>query len=95
MKNDQEVLSLIITQEESLELAHIISKILRFGFENYHPKTKIKNVDLLEEEIGDLLACIKILESMNIVNSERVHLYSEKKIEKLKVYQPEIFNKKG
>jgi NTP pyrophosphatase (non-canonical NTP hydrolase) len=51
--------------EECNELAHIISKCLRFGINDYHPKTGIKNKNQLQQEILDVLALIELVTNDN------------------------------
>lgn len=44
-----------ILQEELLEAAHICSKILRHGYESYHPdEHDLNNRELLGKELGDV-----------------------------------------
>ena len=78
--DEQEILR--ITQEECAEVIQAVSKIFRFGFDTeWNGET---NREHLEEEVGDLLAMIYILQSANIINEEKVIEASEAKIEKLK-----------
>ena len=43
-----------ISQEECAEVIQAISKVLRFGLHQCHPKTGKSNKESLEEEIGQL-----------------------------------------
>ena len=43
-----------ITQEECAEVVVAISKISRFGIDNYKPGKPLTNRQHLEEEVGDL-----------------------------------------
>ena len=73
-----------ITQEECAEVIQAISKIRRFGLENHKYGETYTNAQHLEEELGDLLAMIDLLKSMNIVSDEGLNAAKQAKIEKLK-----------
>lgn len=56
-----EVERLALLMEEAAEVQQIIGKILRHGYESYHPdNVNVSNRQLLEKEVGDLLAAISI-----------------------------------
>ena len=70
MKFNDEEQNLTVLQEECAEvirectnIIQIVSKIKRFGLENYHPDDpdKVTNLDHLTQELGDLLAMVEIL----------------------------------
>jgi NTP pyrophosphatase (non-canonical NTP hydrolase) len=73
-----------ILQEEAAEVIQAVSKIRRFGIDNAKPGTNYSNREHLEEEIGDLLAMIDILQINNIVSWGNLHTAKRAKIEKLK-----------
>jgi NTP pyrophosphatase (non-canonical NTP hydrolase) len=73
-----------ITQEEAAEVIVAISKISRFGLDNYKPNKPLTNRQHLEEEIGDLLAMVDLLEEFKVVNMAAVNTARIAKIEKLK-----------
>ena len=73
-----------ITQEECAEVIQAISKISRFGIDNYKPGKPKTNREHLEEELGDMLAMIDILCSMDIVNLDNLRVAKLEKIKKLK-----------
>jgi NTP pyrophosphatase (non-canonical NTP hydrolase) len=73
-----------ILQEECAEVVQAVSKIRRFGIDNAKPGTEYSNREHLEEEIGDLLAMIDILQINNIVSWSNLHKAKRAKIEKLK-----------
>ncbi|MDR0676121.1 MAG: hypothetical protein LBF97_03660 [Elusimicrobiota bacterium] len=50
--------------EECSEVIKVCMKIERFGLNNYHPKKKVFNFFLLEEEIKDVKRCIKEVEKI-------------------------------
>lgn len=73
-----------ITQEECAEVIVAISKISRFGIDNYKPNKPLTNRQHLEEEVGDLLAMVDLLAEFNIVDMDSVNIARIAKIEKLK-----------
>jgi NTP pyrophosphatase (non-canonical NTP hydrolase) len=73
-----------ITQEEAAEVIVAISKISRFGIDNYKPNKPLTNRQHLEEEIGDLLAMVDLLEEFKVVDMAAVNTARIAKIEKLK-----------
>lgn len=85
MTNKQEEI-LNITQEECAELIQIISKVRRFGIDEYHIKDQIPNRDRLAEEIGDVMCMIQLIVEHGIVDLQAVENARLKKVEKLKVW---------
>jgi NTP pyrophosphatase (non-canonical NTP hydrolase) len=81
-KQIQEVMDIL--QEECAEVIQMISKIRRFGLDKIHLKNGGTNRFLLNEELGDLLAMIDLLQSFNIVTAEGLMSAKLAKIEKLK-----------
>jgi len=75
-----------ITQEECAEVIQAISKISRFGLDNYKPGKPKTNREHLEEEIGDLYAMIEILQEMDIISWANIEKAAEAKKEKLKIW---------
>jgi NTP pyrophosphatase (non-canonical NTP hydrolase) len=73
-----------ITQEECAEVIQAISKISRFGLDNYKPGKPKTNREHLEEELGDLYAMIDILQEQDIVSWTNIEKAAEAKKEKLK-----------
>lgn len=56
---------LVHLMEECAEVTHVAAKILRFGLDNYHPKTRISNRIRLFEELADLkVAIVKVERSL-------------------------------
>ena len=78
----KEVMSIL--QEECAEVIQAVSKINRFGMNNYKPGKPKTNKEHLEEELGDLLAMICILEKMGVVGQANLEAATKAKIEKLK-----------
>jgi NTP pyrophosphatase (non-canonical NTP hydrolase) len=73
-----------ITQEECAEVIVAISKISRFGIDHYKPGKPLTNRQHLEEEVGDLLAMIDLMEQFNVIDMATVNYARTAKIEKLK-----------
>lgn len=73
-----------ITAEEAAEVIVAISKISRFGIDNYKPGKPLTNRQHLEEEVGDLLAMIDLMRDFNVIDMNSVNKAKIAKIEKLK-----------
>jgi hypothetical protein len=54
--------------------------------DNYKPGKPLTNAQHLEGEIGDLLAMVDLLKSMNVVSQEGLDAAKAAKIEKLKTW---------
>lgn len=77
-----EVMSIL--QEECAEVIQAVSKISRFGIDNYKPGESKTNGEHLEEELGDMLAMIDILRELGVVSWGNMEVAKRAKIEKLK-----------
>ena len=75
-----------ILSEECAEVIQAVSKCHRFGLDNYKPGKPLTNAQRLEGEIGDLLAMVDLLKSMNVVSQEGLDAAKAAKIEKLKTW---------
>ena len=73
-----------ILSEECAEVIQAVSKINRFGIDNYKPGKPKTNRQHLEEELGDLMAMIDILQEMDVVSYANIEKAAEAKHEKLK-----------
>ena len=73
-----------ILQEECAEVIQAVSKISRFGIDNFKPGKPKTNREHLEEELGDMLAMICILEKMGVIDQDALEYATKAKIEKLK-----------
>jgi NTP pyrophosphatase (non-canonical NTP hydrolase) len=73
-----------ILSEECAEVIQAVSKINRFGMDNYKPGKSKTNREHLEEELGDLMAMIDILQEMDVVSYTNIEKSAEAKHEKLK-----------
>jgi NTP pyrophosphatase (non-canonical NTP hydrolase) len=82
--NPKQKEALDILQEECAEVIVAVSKISRFGIDNYKPNKPLTNRQHLAEELGDLQAMIEIMYELDIVYPSEVKQYAEAKREKLK-----------
>ncbi len=80
--------TLVKLQEECAEVIHIISKIHRFGKDNYSPldQKRTRNIALLELELGDLLDIIKLITNNKRygITASALEVHALAKIEKSK-----------
>jgi NTP pyrophosphatase (non-canonical NTP hydrolase) len=82
--NSKEKEILDITQEECAEVIVAVSKISRFGLDNFKPGKPLTNRQHLAEELGDLQAMIDLCIDHNLVDRDEVLTASSNKIAKLK-----------
>jgi NTP pyrophosphatase (non-canonical NTP hydrolase) len=73
-----------ITQEECAEVIVAVSKISRFGLDNFKPGKPLTNRQHLAEELGDLQAMIDLCIVYDVVSKEEVDRAAKNKIAKLK-----------
>lgn len=73
-----------ITQEECAEVIVAVSKISRFGLDNFKPGKPLTNRQHLAEELGDLQAMIDLCINYNLVDRQEVLTATSNKISKLK-----------
>lgn len=79
--NDKQNEIMNIAQEECAEVIQAISKIRRFGLMTSHNGET--NKEHLEEETGDLMCMLQLLEEFGLVDWTRVSLYAQNKRRKL------------
>ena len=84
MMNEKTKEAMDILQEECAEVIVAISKISRFGADNFKPGKPKTNREHLAEELGDLQAMIDLCIKFNLVGSEQVSVAADNKITKLK-----------
>jgi NTP pyrophosphatase (non-canonical NTP hydrolase) len=85
---------LLILQEECAEVTQAISKCFRFGPDQMKPGKDFTNINMLEEEIGDLFAMVELLVDANVGISDQGILDAKmKKFEKLKQWSNLEINK--
>jgi NTP pyrophosphatase (non-canonical NTP hydrolase) len=80
----QEILDIL--QEECAEVIVEVSKCRRFGADSLHYKTGITHREMLEQEIGDLLAMVDLLEQHGVITRLGLAAARERKLEKLKIW---------
>jgi NTP pyrophosphatase (non-canonical NTP hydrolase) len=73
-----------ILQEECAEVIQAVSKIRRFGIDNFKPGKPKTNREHLEDEIGDVMAMIDILCSMGVVDLNKLQAAKLAKFQRLK-----------
>jgi hypothetical protein len=79
--------ALTILQEECAEVIKEVSKILRFGWDSYHPKDpSTTNRNLLEEEVGQLRHMIDYLIDKGALNPFTLEDAADVKVDKLRRY---------
>lgn len=82
MINEQQKEVMSILQEECAEVIQAVSKIFRFGIDmEYDGRT---NRGRLTEELGDLVAMVRLLLDKGVINMEELEVAADNKIEKLK-----------
>ena len=82
--NKQHSELLNITLEEAAEVVQAISKVFRFGWNSCHPDTPgHTNKMHLEEEVGDLLCMIDLLQDRGLLDQDSVAAAFYNKKEKL------------
>ena len=80
--NSSEREIMLIAQEECAEVTQAISKVFRFGMDAEHNGRT--NKDRLEEETGDLLCMLQMMEERGLIDWTRVSVAAQMKREKLK-----------
>lgn len=92
--NEQTREVLLILQEECAEVTQAISKCMRFGPDQIKPGKNRTNIQMLEEEIGDLFAMVELLVDCKVgVNDQGLFEAKMKKFEKLKKWSNLNINK--
>ena len=80
-----------ILQEECAEVVVEVSKCFRFGINSTH-KSGIPHRDMLEQEIGDVVAMIELLKQQQVITDEGLAAAVQRKMDKLKVFSNIINN---
>ena len=92
--NEQTKELLLILQEECAEVTQAVSKCMRFGPDQMKPGKHRTNINMLEEEIGDLFAMVELLTDMNVgVTVEGIKEAKLNKFNKLKKWSNLTINK--
>ena len=84
--NEAQVERLVIMQEAAAEVIHACSKILRYGYDSYHPSTKMTNSDALHAELADFVWLFNKFAAEGEISKERVHQMLEAKARLKKAY---------
>lgn len=85
---------LLILQEECAEVTQAVSKCFRFGPDQLKPGKERTNIDMLQEEIGDLFAMVELLTDLDVgVTVEGIQVAKTKKFDKLKQWSNLNINK--
>lgn len=78
---------LALLAEEMAEVQQVIGKILRHGYESYHPKNKEDtNRDLLEKELGDVMAALLLMTDAEDVYAVVIDTYKKDKLKRVGKY---------
>ena len=86
MENEKVREALGILQEECAEVIVEVSKCRRFGLNSRHYKSGLLHTEMLEIEVGDMLALVDILVEKGILNVDNLNKAKYNKIEKLKIW---------
>lgn len=71
--NDRQIQEIMnILQEECAEVIQAVSKINRFGIDNFKPGKPKTNREHLEDELGDVLAMIDLLIENHVVSKSKL-----------------------
>jgi len=76
--------ALNLLQEECAEVIVEISKCRRFGLDTVHSHTKLSHTEMLQQEVGDVLALVDILVEEGIIDTLQLQAAKERKQKKLK-----------
>lgn len=75
--------------EECGEVAQIIGKSFRFGWQSYHPADPTTtNLDLLHEEVGDVLAAVELAKVRGLLDGAKLEQRRNDKFAKLIAIAP-------
>lgn len=79
---------LAILMEECAEVQHIIGKIIRHGYESYHPldEDKTPNRKLLEKELGDLSFAVNFCGDKKDIDLFEVGKHKNYKMQSIQKY---------
>jgi NTP pyrophosphatase (non-canonical NTP hydrolase) len=83
---EAEIERLAVLIEELGEAQQAAGKILRHGYDSYHPETYITNRCALESEMGDVLAALSILVSSGDIRSNAVETNRNEKLRRISKY---------
>lgn len=81
MDKIQEALGIL--QEECAEVIVEVSKCRRFGINDIHHRTQMSHRDMLEREVGDVMALVEILVNQGVLTEQGLIDAIEAKKQKL------------
>ena len=85
---------LLILQEECAEVTQAVSKCFRFGPDKMKPNKPMTNIQMLEEELGDLLAMVELITDNNVgITVQGLETAKKNKFKKLKKWSNLTINK--
>ena len=77
---------LALIAEEAGEVVQAVTKILRHGYESYHPNSRLNNREDLESEIGDFEAAVDLLQRKGDVSKIAIRDHKKDKLERVKEF---------
>lgn len=77
---------LLCVAEECAEIAHRVSKALRFGLDEVQPGQPLNNVQRIEQEINDLTAVLIMCREQGIMSAQPDHEAIARKKQKVEEY---------
>lgn len=85
---ESQIERLIILSEECAEVIQVVSKIIRFGYEDFNPYAKDirSNRERLEEELGDVLGAMQLFNLASELNNMKILDAKEKKLQKFEKF---------
>jgi NTP pyrophosphatase (non-canonical NTP hydrolase) len=83
---DAEAERLALLAEECGEVIQAIGKILRHGYQSNHPNGGPANRDLLEAELGDVSAAIRLMVESDDIIGTAVSSASDRKLARIHQY---------
>jgi NTP pyrophosphatase (non-canonical NTP hydrolase) len=84
----REILTLLV--EECAEVIQAATKILRHGYDSYHPSGRYDNRTTLEQELGDLTGVQSLLARSKEFNIENVGVFARDKLQRLRQWSHHI-----
>ncbi len=83
-----EVERLALLAEECGEVIQVIGKILRHGYESYHPEGNTSNRELLALEVSDVMAALVLMQELDPpdIEPDEIEASTREKAQQLKKY---------
>lgn len=83
---DEQSERLFMLAEEAGEIVHAAMKTARWGYNSHHPRTRVKNKNLLGHEIGNLLKIVKMMVECGEIDEVDIATGEAMKTANLQVY---------